>query len=101
MVIKSEEERNVEKLKKKLLPILKRHQVSRAGIFGSTAEGTTRETSDVDILIEFKGEKSLLDLVALKLDLEAEINTNVDVLTYQALNPLIKKKVLAQEVRIL
>jgi hypothetical protein len=101
MVIKSEEEQNVEKLKKKLLPILKRHQVSRAGIFGSMAEGTTRETSDVDILIEFKGQKSLLDLVALKLDLEAEINTNVDVLTYQALNPLIKKKVLAQEVRIL
>ncbi|MBI2831828.1 MAG: nucleotidyltransferase domain-containing protein [Chloroflexi bacterium] len=92
---------NVEKLKKKLLPVLKRHQVSRAGIFGSTAEGTALETSDLDLLIEFQGEKSLLDLVALKLDLEAEINRPVDVLTYHALNPLIKKKVLEQEVRVL
>ncbi len=101
MVIKSEKEQNLEELKKKLLPILKRHQVSRAGIFGSTAEGTARETSDLDLLIEFKGEKSLLDLIALKLDLEAEINRHVDVLTYQSLNPLIRERVLAQEVRVL
>ena len=91
----------MEKLRNKLIPILKRHQVSRAGIFGSTAEGTSRDTSDLDLLIEFKGEKSLLDLVALKLELEAEINRHVDVLTYRALNPLIKKRVLAQEVRVL
>lgn len=102
MVIKKEEkEQNVEKLKKKLLPILKQHQVSRAAIFGSLATGTAKETSDLDLLVEFEGKKSLLDLVALKLDLEAEINRNVDVLTYQALNPLIKKRVLAQEVRVL
>lgn len=101
MAIRSEEEQSIEKLKKKLLPILKRHQVLRAGIFGSTAEGTARETSDLDLLIEFKGEKSLLDLVALKLDLEAEMNRHVDVLTYRALNPSLKKRVLEQEVKVL
>lgn len=101
MVIKSDKELNVEKLKKKLLPILRRHQVSRAGIFGSRVEGTARETSDIDLIIEFKGEKSLLDLVALKLDLKAEMNRHFDVLTYEALNPLIKKRILTQEVRIL
>jgi len=101
MVIKSEAQQNLEKLKEKLLPILERHQVSRAGIFGSTIEGTARETSDVDLLIEFRGEKSLFDLVALRLDLEAEINRHIDILTYRALNPLIKKGVLAKEVKIL
>jgi predicted nucleotidyltransferase len=101
MVIKSEAQQNVEKLKEKLLPILEQHQVSRAGIFGSTVEGTARETSDVDLLIEFRGEKSLFDLVALRLDLEAEINRHIDILTYRALNPLIKKGVLAKEVKIL
>ncbi|MBI4303592.1 MAG: nucleotidyltransferase domain-containing protein [Chloroflexi bacterium] len=101
MVIKSEKKQNIEELKKKLLPVLKQHQVSRAGIFGSIASGTNRETSDLDLLIEFKGEKSLLDLIALKLDLETEMNRHVDVVTYQSLNPLIKKRVLAQEVRVL
>jgi len=101
MVTKKETMTNIEEMKKTLLPILKQHEVSRAAIFGSLAHGTARETSDLDLLIEFKGEKSLLDLVALKLDLEAEINRKVDVLTYQALNPLIRKKVLQQVVRVL
>jgi predicted nucleotidyltransferase len=101
MVIKSEKEQDINELKKKLLPILKRHQVARAGIFGSTAQGTARETSDIDLLIEFTGKKSLLDLIALKLDLEVETNRNVDVLTYQSLNPLIRNSVLENEVKVL
>ncbi len=92
---------DIEKLKQKLLPILNRHGVSRAGIFGSRATGTAKRTSDLDLLIEFKGERSLLDLVALKLDLEAEIDGEVDILTYRSLNPLIKERVLKQEVRVL
>jgi predicted nucleotidyltransferase len=101
MVMKAEKEQNIERLKKELLPILKQHHVSRAGVFGSVAEGIARETSDVDLLIEFEGKKSLLDLVALKLDLESAVNMKIDVLTYKALSPLIKKKVLSQEVRVL
>jgi uncharacterized protein len=85
----------------KLIPILLRHEVAKAAVFGSVANGTSTNTSDLDLLIEFKGEKTLLDLVSLKLDLEEEIERKVDVLTYRSLNPLIKKKVLKQQVRIL
>jgi predicted nucleotidyltransferase len=47
-------------IKKKALPILKRHSVKRASIFGSFARGTARARSDVDFLIEYKGkDKSL------------------------------------------
>ncbi len=101
MAVKSREELNIEELKKKLLPVLKRHQVVRAGIFGSVADGIAQSTSDVDIIIEFKGEKSLLDLISLKLDLESVVNRNIDLSTYKALNPLIKERVLKQEVRVL
>lgn len=101
MVTETKQNHNIETLKKQFLPVFKQHQVAKAGIFGSTAEGTARKTSDIDLLIEFKGVKSLFDLVALKLDLEATISTKIDVTTYKALNPLIRKKVLAQEVRIL
>jgi predicted nucleotidyltransferase len=87
MVSKIRKETDMEELKKRLLPILKRHQVYKAGIFGSVATGTARKTSDLDLLIDFKGEKDLFDLVALKLDLETEINRHVDVLTYASLNP--------------
>ena len=75
--------------------------MSRAAAFGSIADGTATEASDLDLLVEFTGQKSLLDLVALKLDLEAEISRKVDVLTYRSLNPLIRKKVLKKQVRLL
>ena len=101
MVIKSEKKQDISELRKKLLPILKRHQVARAGIFGSMAKGIAQETSDIDLLIEFTGKKSLLDLIALKLDLEVETNRKVDVLTYQSLNPLIRNSVLENEVKVL
>ena len=92
---------NIEELKSRLIPILEKHHVAKAAIFGSMATGTAKKTSDLDILIEFSGKKDLLDLVDLKLDLEAEINRKVDILTYGALNPLIKESVLKEEVRIL
>ena len=101
MVTKGKTKLNIEGLRLQLVPILVRHQVIRAALFGSTATGTAGKTSDVDILVDFSGEKSLLDLAALKLDIESEINRKVDVLTYRALHPLIRENVLAQEVRIL
>ena len=58
-------------IKRKALPVLKRHEVKRAAIFGSFARGTANSKSDVDFLIEYKGKnKTLFDLVELKLDLE-------------------------------
>jgi uncharacterized protein len=101
MATKSKTEPGIEELRQKILPVLKKHQVSKAAIFGSRATGTAGKTSDLDILIEFSGEKSLLDLVALKLDLETEVDLKVDVLTYRALHPLIRERVLKQEVRVL
>jgi uncharacterized protein len=101
METKRKTEPGIEELRQKIVPILKKHQVSKAAIFGSRVTGTASETSDLDILIEFSGEKSLLDLVALKLDLEAAVERKVDVLTYRALHPLIRERVLKQEVRVL
>ena len=45
-------------LKKKIIPILKKNHVVRAGIFGSYATGEAKKKSDVDILVEIK--KSIL-----------------------------------------
>src|ERR1035437_3820227 len=101
MVTEKRKTEQIDELKQKLLPILLHHEVSKAAVFGSFAAGTATQNSDLDLLVEFKGAKTLLDLVSLKLDLEAEIKRDVDVLTYRSLNPLIKKKVLKQEVRVL
>jgi hypothetical protein len=61
---------NVEEIKEKILPILKRYGVTRAGVFGSVVRGEAKEDSDVDILVEIESKISLLDFVGLQLELD-------------------------------
>ena len=83
-------------------PILKKHGVAKAGIFGSVARGEARKRSDVDILIQFKGrKKSYFDLIRLEEELEAKLKRKVDIITYRSINHLLRKRILKEEVRIL
>ena len=92
---------NIEKIKLKALPILKKYNVVRAGIFGSYARGESKKNSDIDILIEFKGEKSFFDLVRLERELNKLLKKKVDLLTYNSINHLLKERILSEEVKIL
>jgi len=91
----------LEEVATKILPVLRRHNVLRAAVFGSFARGEPREDSDLDILVEFGGDKSLLDLAGLKLDLEEILGRSVDVITYRGLSPRIRERVLEEQVPIL
>jgi predicted nucleotidyltransferase len=93
--------KNLKEIEKTIIPILKRNGVVRAGIFGSFVRGEARKKSDIDILIKFKGRKSLLDLVGLKLELEEKLGRKVDIVEYSAIHPLIRDKVLKEQVRVL
>lgn len=88
-------------LKKRIMPILKKNDVVKAGIFGSYARGEAKRKSDIDVLIKFKGRKSLFDLAGLKIELEEKLHKKVDVLTYRSIHPFIKNNILKEEVRIL
>lgn len=89
-------------IKKKALPILKRHAVKKASIFGSYARGDAEQKSDVDFLIEYKAkDKTLFDLVDLKSDLEKSLGRKVDLITYNSIYWRIRKQILAEQVVIL
>ena len=74
----------------KLREILRRHGVIRAAFFGSVARGQETKDRDVDLLLEFAPGRSLLDQAALELDLIALFGREVEVVTYQSLNPHIR-----------
>ncbi len=84
-------------IKKKAVPILKRSGVVRSAVFGSVARGEAKKTSDIDFLIQFKGKKTLFDLVGLKLDLEDALKKKVDVVMYSSLHPLLKEHILKDQ----
>jgi hypothetical protein len=65
-------------------------------IFGSTARGEANVTSDLDILVDMETRSSLLDIVAIKQDLEDMLGCKVDVVTESALSPYIRTDVLKE-----
>lgn len=75
--------------------------VWKAALFGSMVRGEATEDSDIDLLIEFKGRKSLLDLAGLKLELQELLGRKVDVITYKSIHPLLKERILSEQEVIL
>ncbi len=94
-------EMQIEKYKKTIIPILLKNDVDEAGIFGSFARNEAKLDSDIDILVHFKDRKSLFDLARLELELEKEAQRKVEVITYDSINPLIRNRILKEEVKIL
>ncbi|MEK7146929.1 MAG: nucleotidyltransferase family protein [Patescibacteria group bacterium] len=86
-----------ENIKKKILPILKQRGITKAALFGSAAKGEMKKNSDIDILIKFKGQKSLLDLVRLQFELKKILGRKVDLLTYGGINHFLKDIILKEQ----
>ena len=84
-------------LEEDIVKILKKHDVVKAALFGSYARGEQTKKSDIDILIEFKGRKSLFDLVDLKFDLEENLEKKIDLVTYNGISPFLKDIILKEQ----
>ncbi len=91
----------IDEIKKTLIEVLKKHGVKKAALFGSIVRGEATEESDIDLLIEFGGRKSLLYLAGLKLELQELLRRRIDVLTYKSLHPLLKERILSEQEVIL
>ncbi len=84
----------IEQLKIQISPILKKHGVIRAGVFGSVARGEDRPDSDVDLLVKVgKLPFGIWGFVGLKQDLEQALGKKVDVISEAALNPKLAGKI--------
>ena len=84
-------------IKKKILPILRRQGVLKAAVFGSVARNEMTKNSDVDILVKLAKNKTLLDLVGLKLELEDKLGRNVYVVSYGGIHPRLKDIILREQ----
>ncbi len=79
-----------------ILRIARENGATTVRIFGSRARGDASAASDLDLLIRLEPNRSLLDLVGMKLALEDFLGVRVDVVTEQALSPYIRAAVLAE-----
>lgn len=88
-------------ISKKITPILLKNGVKKASIFGSQAKNNTHKHSDVDLLVKLGRNKSLLDLVDLQFQLEEVLGKKVDLVTYKSLHPLLKDRILKEQIRLI
>jgi len=71
----------------KLVKLLKKRGAKRVEIFGSYARGDAKPGSDLDVIVEFGEQKSLLDLVGIEQELEDALGIKIDLLTRESISP--------------
>lgn len=92
---------NKEKIREKIIPILKKHNVKRASLFGSIVRDDYTDDSDIDILVELEDGLSLLDFIGIKLEIEDATNKKVDLVEYDMIKPALRKYILKEQEAII
>ncbi len=91
----------IDQIKQKAIPVLKKAGITKSAIFGSYVRGDAKETSDIDFLIAFPESTTLLDVVRLQRALEEQLQKKVDLVSYNAISPLLKDSILKYQYQLL
>jgi predicted nucleotidyltransferase len=81
-----------------ILNLCAKYGASNVRVFGSVARGEADESSDIDLIVDFDPERSLLDHAALWLELQELVGVRVDVVSSRGLKPRIRERVLQEAV---
>jgi len=72
---------SIESIKSRATQTLEKYGVMRADLFGSYAAGTAKDSSDIDLLVEFHTQSVSLFLIGqLKDDLEENFGKSIDII---------------------
>lgn len=71
--------------REEILAVARKRRARRIAVFGSVARGEAHPGSDVDLLVDFEPETSLLDHIGLFQDLEDLLGVGVDVVARNGL----------------
>ena len=71
----------IDEIKKTVAEIAPQYNLKKVTLFGSRANGTAREDSDIDLIVDFPDGTSLITHISLKYDLEDLFGVPVDVIS--------------------
>jgi predicted nucleotidyltransferase len=80
--------------RERVLALAARHGASNLRVFGSVARGEADGASDLDPPVDLEPGRSLVDLGALLMELEALLGVRVDLVTEAGLRPAIRARVM-------
>lgn len=68
----------------------KKYKIKEIKIFGSYVKGEQKETSDIDLIVDFEETPTFIELVKIEEELEKVLGVKVDLLTEESISPFIK-----------
>jgi hypothetical protein len=80
--------------------VTKEYSVKKIGVFGSVARNEQNELSDIDLLVEFSRPVGFVTFIRLENFLSERLGKRVDLVTPDALKPVIRQDVLAEVIYV-
>lgn len=90
----------LKKHRKAIISLAKHYGAENLRVFGSVARGEAHADSDIDLLVDFFKEHSLLDRIALMQDLSDLLSFKVDIVQEKMLKPHIRPQVLKDAISL-
>jgi len=79
-----------------IVAIAAKHGAELVRVFGSRARGDARPESDVDLLVRLAPDRDLLDLCAMRAELEERFGMHFDVVSERGLSPYLRERILGE-----
>lgn len=81
-----------------ILRMASQHGAENVRVFGSVVRGTASASSDLDLLVDFSADRSLLDQIALQQELETLLKCRVDLVEPGGVSPYLAEAIIAEAV---
>lgn len=81
-----------------IVRVARSHKAKGVRVFGSAARGEATQASDIDLLVAMKPGADLLDIVAIKQDLEDLLGLPIDIVTENSISPYMRDEVLKEAI---
>jgi len=85
---------------KKIHKFLTNQGALKVAIFGSYVRGEETPQSDIDVIVEFKTRKSLLEIVGIEQELSEALGVKVDLLTEKSISPYLIDRIKKEMVEV-
>lgn len=70
-----------------IISFMRQQGADKVGVFGSYSRNEARTDSDLDLMVWFKEQKSLLGMIRIERELSELLGVKIDLLTEQAVSP--------------
>jgi uncharacterized protein len=98
--VQGERRRLLDENRATILRIARRHGARNVRAFGSAARGEDADTSDIDLLVDLRPGRTLLDLAGLTDELSHALGVPVDVATPELLRPAVREQALREAILV-